>query len=194
MCTSSLWLFSWSYNRFALASFAYIFLISAFFFLLFSSFFSFYLSLHFFFGFPWFLFSYFVLLFFLFYAFFCYFATVYLLFTFNVRNRRFFKKKGLRHLGAIEQKTVGVQNSALLPLYNLNWGKSRLKTCGFLHFYWVFCSISVSSLTVPLYGFRSSAEDFRSKSLCPSSESLRISRNLGISLIFSLLLSLWLNS
>ena len=54
MCTSSLWLFSWSYNRFALTSFAYIFLISTFFFLLFSSFFSFYLSLHFFFGFPWF--------------------------------------------------------------------------------------------------------------------------------------------
>ena len=145
--------------------------------------------------------------------------------TFSAFSRK--RKKGLRHLGANEQKTVGVQNSALLPICNLIWRKSRLKTYGFLHFYWVFCSISVSSLTV-LYSFAAqellascashflafakspqeqstlarlkasfqtcftwlSAEDFRSKSLCPGFESLRIRRNLKIPLIFSLLLSL----
>ena len=45
--------------------------------------------------------------------------------------------------------------------------KSRLKTYGFLIIYYVFCFIAVSSLTVFLYGYRSSAGDFCSKSSEP---------------------------
>ena len=52
--------------------------------------------------------------------------------------------------------------------------KSRLKACGFLQFLLSFCSISVFSLTVHLYAYRSSAEDFRSKSVRPDSVSFII--------------------
>jgi hypothetical protein len=41
----------------------------------------------------------------------------------------------------------------------------RLKTCGFLLFYYFSFPILVSSLSVPLYASRSSADDFCSKSV-----------------------------
>jgi hypothetical protein len=42
-----------------------------------------------------------------------------------------------------------------------------LKTCGFLRYLWCFYFIAVSSLAVRLYGYRSAADDFRTKSLAP---------------------------
>ena len=42
-----------------------------------------------------------------------------------------------------------------------------MKACGFFLFYCFFLSIAVSSLDVPLYASRSSADDFRSKSVRP---------------------------
>ena len=49
------------------------------------------------------------------------------------------------------------------------------KSCGFPSFYYnfVFC-ISVSSLAVCLYSYCSSAENFRSKSLCPRALCFRL--------------------
>ena len=52
--------------------------------------------------------------------------------------------------------------------FNLILMDLRLKTCGFLHFVIVFYSIAVSSLGVHSYASRSSADNFCSKSVCPS--------------------------
>ncbi len=78
------------------------------------------------------------------------FVNIVFLLCFVYKGLRFAIKTGLRHLGASEQKTVGVQNSALLPSYNLNRGKSRLKTCGFPHFYRAFV---LSSFPRSLYSY-----------------------------------------
>ena len=53
------------------------------------------------------------------------------------------------------------------PFVLCNFKMSRLKFCEFLRSGIFFCFILVSSLSVPLYAFRSSAKDFRSKSVCP---------------------------
>ena len=53
-----------------------------------------------------------------------------------------------------------------LPYFYAFFKVLRLKTSGFLVFILVFYSILVSSLGVPLYASRSSAEDFRTKSVC----------------------------
>jgi hypothetical protein len=56
-----------------------------------------------------------------------------------------------------------------LPLLYAILEVSRLKTFGFLHSIKVFYSISVSSLGVGIYASRSSAENFCTKSVRPSS-------------------------
>ena len=53
----------------------------------------------------------------------------------------------------------------------------RLKTYGFLRCLYVFYSILVSSLSVPLYASRSSAKDFCTKSVCPGLSYLGITEN-----------------
>jgi len=62
---------------------------------------------------------------------------------------------------------MGYCESSTPLLIRAKLGKLRLKTCGFPHFYFVFCFTAVSSLAVRLYGSRSSADGFSAKS--PSS-------------------------
>jgi hypothetical protein len=54
---------------------------------------------------------------------------------------------------------MGYCESSTPLLIRAKLGKLRLKTCGFPHFYFVFCFTAVSSLAVRLYGSRSSADD-----------------------------------